>query len=170
MKILFLLPSLDYSGAARQALLLGRGLANGYAVRICVLREVGPWAAPSRCRGDGGQSRVDAAARSAPLWRLRHLLRAYQPDCIHVWRPAALRTLALVGRQWLARTLVSHVCPVQVRKPRLGRFDRFLLGRVRRVVAGGTSEAQRLRSLGVPEEKLAVVPPGVDLTAFSAPT
>src|SRR6266481_3222104 len=106
MKVLQLLPSLDYNTAASQV----RSLA--------------------------------------PLLRLRRLLHDFHPDRIHVWRAAALRPFALVGRRYLPRVVVSQLLPTNTARPRFGKFDRWLLQRVDKVIAESAAEADRLKHLG----------------------
>jgi glycosyltransferase involved in cell wall biosynthesis len=165
MRILYLLSSLEYSGAAKQALLLGHGLAGACELRVCVLGSEGPWAADLRPNGAVVQS-LDRARPIDPLalWRLRRLLRDFQPERIHVWRLPALRWLALAGRSLLPRCLVSQVIPTETPRPRLAMGDRWLLRRVARIVADGTAAAACLERLGIGAERVAVVPSGVDVS------
>jgi glycosyltransferase involved in cell wall biosynthesis len=167
MRILHLLPSLQYNGAAKQALLLGPELSKVCDLRVCVLHEEGPWA--NDLRGAGVAVHALTWARPIdplPLWRLHKLLRAFQPDRIHLWRLPALRALALVGRGLLPRCIVSQALPADRLGPRLGKLDRWLLRRVDRIVAGGETEAQHLQQLGlVGPERVAVVPPGATLNS-----
>lgn len=166
MKILFLLPSLKYGSSAKQALLLGRRLAGTHLLHVCVLEEEGAWGEDLRRAGVA----VDCLhwrrpLDPTPLWRLRSLLTQFDPERIHVWRTRTLRSLALVGRAHLPRTVVSHAWPAHGPRATLGRLDRWLLGRVGMVIAGGQAEADRLRTAGLPSSRIVVVRPGVEAVA-----
>jgi glycosyltransferase involved in cell wall biosynthesis len=168
MRILYLLSSLEYGGAAKQALLLGRGLAGACELRVCALGSEGPWAAELRAAGAVVQS-LDRARPIDPLalWRLRRLLRDFQPERIHVWRLPALRWLAFAGRQFLPRCIVSQALPTKTPRPRLAMVDRWLLRRVARIVADGPAAAACLERLGIGAERVAVVPSGVEVFSLS---
>ena len=56
MKILHLLSSLDYHSAAKEALMLVRGLAAACDLRVGVLHGEGPWAKSLRAAGLAVQS------------------------------------------------------------------------------------------------------------------
>src|SRR5438477_4392 len=43
MRVLHLLSSFGYNGAAKESSLLARGLATDCDLRVCVLQEEGPW-------------------------------------------------------------------------------------------------------------------------------
>jgi glycosyltransferase involved in cell wall biosynthesis len=164
MKILHLLSSLEYGGAAKQALVLGRGLAATCDLRVCALHTEGPWAKSLRAAGLTVQS-LHWTQLIGPMhiWRLRRLLCDLQPDRIHVWRPQALRMLGLAGREFLPRCIVSQALPGDRGPARLGMVDRWLLSRVFRIVAAGAAEAESLQRLGFGHERVDVIPPGVEL-------
>jgi glycosyltransferase involved in cell wall biosynthesis len=170
MKILHLLPTLEYSGASRQVLTLAPSLLRrGHDVVVCALGSDGPWGQRLRAQGVAVHAlRWTRAIDPTPLWKLHRLLDAVQPDVIHAWRAPVLRTLALVGKKWLPRTIVSRVLFGKQRK--LGRLDRWLLRRVRSVAVSGLWERERLVELGLEESKLALVPPGVQVKTEAAPS
>jgi glycosyltransferase involved in cell wall biosynthesis len=161
MKILHLLPGLAFGGAARQALILGRGLAQECDLRLCVLSQEGPWAEHLRSAGVITSSLGWARFMDpAPLWRLRRLLRSFRPDLVHVWRLSALRALAAAGFKYLGRTVASRVAPAG--KPGLGAMDRWLLRRLKTIVADYEVAARDLEQLGL--TNVCVIPPGVELS------
>src|SRR6516165_8885408 len=99
MKILHLIPKLDYSGVSRQLGLLCRGLrAKQCEVQGCVLgTDV------SRIDLFGPRQAVHVLGKTraldlVALWKLRRLVRSFQPHVIHAWGPAAVRNLVLAGR------------------------------------------------------------------------
>ncbi|MBI3410572.1 MAG: glycosyltransferase family 4 protein [Planctomycetes bacterium] len=168
MKVLHLLPSLDYNSAARQVRSLAPALAPKVDLRICALKRLGPWAndfggIPIQCLN------ATQALPIAPLLRLRSLLREFNPDRIHVWRAAALRPFAVMGRRYLPRVVVSQPLPTNTARPRLGKLDQWLLRRVDKVIAASAAEADRLKHLGTAGNKIDMIPPGV-VVAATPPT
>jgi glycosyltransferase involved in cell wall biosynthesis len=157
-KVLLLLPSLDYGGAARQAVLLARGLPReGLDVRVCALGGRAPWA--------DGLSAAGVAVEALgwrrpfdvlPLAALRRLLRSHRPDVIHAWGPVALRAAAAFRSS--AGVLVSAALPPGGRP---GVVDRWLLRRAGGVLASGLAQAERYHRLGVAAQRLHVLRPGV---------
>ena len=171
MRILYLLPSLNYNGAAKQALLLSRGLAKTCDIHVCALQDDGPWVASFREAGAAVHSlNWVRPLDPLPLWRLHRLVAELKPDCIHVWRLPALRSLALTARKLLSRCIVSQALPTDRLQPQLGRWDRWLLQRVAKIVAGGAGERDCLERLGFARERIAVVPPGVDISQENSET
>jgi glycosyltransferase involved in cell wall biosynthesis len=159
-KVLFVIDSLDYSGRARQLTHLAAGLPRErFSVRVCVLGGDAPWGDELRARG----VRVDVlnwrrVFDVKPLWDLRALIRTEAPDVIHAWGLKVVTALVVAGGCRPGRLLVSAALP--------GRDTwrwpaRWLLPRVKRVIALGEAEAEGYRRLGVRGEQMAVVPPGV---------
>src|SRR5262249_38944222 len=91
-KVLFVIPSLEYGGAARQLTLLAAGLPRAAVVaRVCVLGSAGPWADDLRTAGvDVTVLGWDRPVDPRPLLRLRHLLAEFRPDVVHAWQRPAL--------------------------------------------------------------------------------
>jgi glycosyltransferase involved in cell wall biosynthesis len=94
-----------------------------------------------------------------PAWTLRELVRDFQPDVIHAWKPAAIRSLVVTGCP-PGGLLVSAGLPPG-RPPAWP--DRWLLRGAAGVVAFGSVEAERYRRLGVSADRLTVVNPAVSL-------
>jgi glycosyltransferase involved in cell wall biosynthesis len=163
-KILFVLPSLEYNGAATQVSLLAAGLPRKhFAIHVCALGKTGPAAGILRSAGVpvddlGGTRLVNLAA----VWQLRRLLRAVQPDVIHTWGPRALRMVAFVTRNGRCQVLASVPFAPQDKRICLGHLNRWLVHRVQRLVAFGSAAADRYRLLGIPGEKICIIPPGVE--------
>jgi glycosyltransferase involved in cell wall biosynthesis len=157
--VLLVIPSLSYSGAARQLTLLAAGLQRDrFEPRVCVLARAGPWAEAIQAAGVpvdilGWTRMIDLRA----LWRLRRLLRSFLPDVIHAWGPAALRAVFQAGGRNGARLLVSGPIPPRER----GVVDSWFLRQADNVIVAGTGEADRCRRFGLPAECIAVIPPGV---------
>src|SRR5207244_2041103 len=96
-----------------------------------------------------------------PFLGLRRLLAEFRPDVIHTWRLSGLRWAVLVGGWLRSRLIISQPFAPADGGYRPAWLDRALLARADRVVVSGAFEAERSRRLGVPERKVAVVPPAV---------
>ncbi len=165
MKILHVISSLEYGGAANElSMLTACQLNSEDTVRVFTLepeagfcdglRRIG---IPVTC---GNWRRwIDVM----PLLTLRKEIRAFCPDVIHAWGLPALRVVAATGtgRQRFVLSAALHAG----RTTRLSRLDRLLLWwSDARVTVRGPAERQRYRSLGVPVEKFVEIPPAVCLT------
>ncbi|HVS37187.1 MAG TPA: glycosyltransferase [Gemmataceae bacterium] len=169
MKILFVIPSLDYGGAARQLTLIASGLPRDrFRPRVCVLGRTSPWAEELRAAGiDVDILGWKRPFEPAPFVALRRLLAEARPNVVHFWGRTGLRAAAaLAGGRRTARLFVSAALPIGRRTAWL---DRWLLRRADVVVAFGESEADRCRDLGVHSERIAVVAPGVRMASSAPP-
>jgi glycosyltransferase involved in cell wall biosynthesis len=158
-RILYIAPNLHYSGATTQLCLLAKELPREqFEVIVVVLSEAGSGrtslaASGVRIETLGWRRLFDLK----PWLRLRRLLNEYRPDVIHAWKAPSLRALAVLGLGHLKRTVFTPgPWPIAEKW-----IDRRLLRLSRRVVVGGPSEAECYRRLGLPNEKIAVIPPGV---------
>ena len=161
MKVLHLIPSLNFSGVGRQLALLCHGLPAGKS-QVCVLGRdasgISLLDKPSTPVHILGQSRrLDLVA----LWKLRRLVRSFQPHVIHAWGLGAVRSLAIAG-QGKSRLLVGAPLTAQP----LTMLDRWLLNRADRIVVRGQAEAKRCALAGLHGHQIAVVPPGIDRGFF----
>jgi glycosyltransferase involved in cell wall biosynthesis len=160
--ILFVLPNLEYRGAARQLSLLAAGLAReSFRVHVAVLGLETPWA--ESLRGEGVEVEVLGWLRPfdvLPLVKLRRLVRSMRPDVLHVWGLAALRALVLTGSRPVNRLLISDALSFA---QRLGWLDRWLLQRAEGVIAFGAAEGERYRWLGVADTRLTIVSPAMPI-------
>jgi glycosyltransferase involved in cell wall biosynthesis len=163
MKLLYLLTSLDYNGASRQVRMLGQAFAGTCELRVCVLQTEGAWAAPLRTAGIPVESlEWSRPLDPLPLWRLHRLLREFEPDCIHVWRWPALRSLALAGRKYLSRCIVSQFVRCKRRERELNKLDCWLLQQVNIIIASSSREAETLARLGYDTRKVQMIRPAVE--------
>jgi glycosyltransferase involved in cell wall biosynthesis len=164
-RILFVLPSLEYSGAARQATLLAKGLARDrFLLEVCVLGSIGPWReelteAGAAVTSLGWKRWLDVR----PLAGLRKRLRLFRPDVIHAYKPSALRAVAAAGVGLDHRVVVSSPWPPSSQRIQISLLDRALIHRVDKVLAGGPFEVQACRTLGLRADQIAEVVPGVML-------
>jgi glycosyltransferase involved in cell wall biosynthesis len=172
-KVLYLIPTADYGSASTQLGLLAPTLPRErFACRVCVLGRDGPLVSVLQTAGVEvdilGWTRL---LDGRPLWRLRQLIRSFQPDFVHVWRPAALRALALAGagrwRTWHRAAIVvsAPLTPPQTTSWRA--LDRWLLGQAHQIVATGQAEAEACRGAGARVLQLATVPVGIESRAGS---
>lgn len=159
MKILFVIPSLGYCGAAKQLSLLAPALRERFETRVCVLGKDGPFGGSLRQAGVpveviGWRYWVDLGA----LHRLRQAIAVFQPDCLHLWRPAWLRKLeASLG--WIEPEQV--IIPCSPPGNRSAILHHLLLGHGGSVVVTSDFEADRCRRGGVSEERIIRVRPAV---------
>src|SRR5438045_2216785 len=130
-KVLFVIPRLEYSGAARQFLLLLSHLPrHEFEAHVSVLGQDGPWAKALTESGVPIEFLGWKWLRETkPLLRLRERIRRYQPDVIHAWGRSALWTVALTAGRSPGRLVVSGVQPPRRRGPQLTWLDRWLLAR-----------------------------------------
>lgn len=167
IKLLYLVSSLDYSGAARKVITLAVGLPRDqFEVAVAVLGGDAPWVHTLRQAGVtvnllGWHRAVDVR----PVLALRGVFRSFQPGVVHVWSRKALRSLAATIPHQEMHLLASNLL-----KPGhpLAFWDRMLLRRAATVVAFSAAEAQRYQRDGVSQERIAVIPPG--LAARDTPT
>lgn len=161
-RLLFLIPSLAYSGRSRQLALLAAGLPRtDWEMRVCCLGPEGPMATALRQAGFAveclGWRRVFDLN---PIRRLRELLAAFRPDLVHAWGLESLRTLLLAGGAGQGR-LVLSAPGVGAAQDGLARLDRWLVRTVDRAVAAHGGEAALYQRLGLPSGRVVSIPPGV---------
>ena len=160
--VLFVISSLEYSGAARQLCLLAAGLPrDSLRVGVAVLGTETPWAASLRETGVevhvlGWRRPFDAM----PFLALRRLIKTLRPDVVHVWGATALRAVVLTGSRAVNRLVVSAAFSFA---RRMGRLERWLLSCAEGVIAFGTAEAERYRRAAIADSRLTVVPPAMPL-------
>jgi glycosyltransferase involved in cell wall biosynthesis len=162
--VLFVIPSLEYSGAARQLCLLAASLPReSFRACLAVLGTETPWAASL---GDAGvEVQVLGWRRPfdvAPFLALRRLVKSMRPHVVHVWGITALRAIVLSGSRTPNRLMVSAALSFA---RRLGRLDRWLLSRSEEVIAFGGADAERYRKLGVSPKRLTVVSPAMPIAS-----
>jgi glycosyltransferase involved in cell wall biosynthesis len=155
-KILFLIPSLAYGGAARRLTLLAPQLPrDGFTVRVAALGPDAPWA--KSLRGQGVAVDVLGWRRPfdvRPFLALRGLVRDFQPDVVHAWGRSALRAACLPGMTRGRPLFASAAVP-------RNRLDRLMLSRAAGVLAFGEGEKERYLRAGVAPGRLAVGPAAV---------
>jgi glycosyltransferase involved in cell wall biosynthesis len=163
MKVLHIIPDLEYGNAARQLSWLAPAL-NEFAIqcRVCVLSGHGPLAQSlAQVPVDylDWNRRVDLR----PFWQLRRIFSSFEPDIIHCWRLESLRTLmasclfSLKGTKVIVSLFSGDASSSEAWR----WLDQRLLRHVDRVVVQWPTEIEQWRSLGLSPEKLIQIPPGV---------
>lgn len=163
-RLLLLVPGLHYSGPARQVSILAPQLAEaGGTVHVCALGGETPLAAQLRQQGLSVTTLGRGQRWHLPgLRRLRQLLREFQPDVIHAWKMSCVRALALILGSRRPRLLVSSPLQPAMTSVHLHWFDRWLLRRADCIICRTCAEAQRCCQLGLPPDRLIVIPPAVE--------
>src|SRR6516165_6193025 len=159
IRILFVIPHLEYSGATKQLQLLATALPRQrFQVRVCVLDRLGPAAELLREAGIELQSLgwtrlIDLKA----TWSLRRLVAAFAPSVIHTW---GLKTLWFVqlaaGRK--CKLVASALEPPSHPGKLQEWLTRRLLERADRVIAYDAAGASLLRQNGAANGKALVIP------------
>lgn len=160
--VLFVIPSLAYSGAARQLCLLASGLPReSFRVVVAALGTETPWVESLRSAGVAVEVLNWRRSFDAlPFAALRRLVRSLRPEAMHVWGATALRAVVLTGSLRTNRLFVSAALSFAHETKAL---DRWLLRRVPEAIAFGAAEAERYRRLGVATARISVVAPGVPI-------
>jgi glycosyltransferase involved in cell wall biosynthesis len=158
VKILQVIASLGYGGAAKQLGLLAAALPRErFDTRVCVIGSTGPFAEPLQRAGVplevlGCRCGIDLAA----VLRLRRLLKSFGPEVVHIWLPAPLWVLGLLCWSRTGRTVVSCPCPP-------GKISQsWFLRRASRVLASSTGQMDLCWRSGLPDDKLLLLRPAVE--------
>jgi glycosyltransferase involved in cell wall biosynthesis len=169
IKLLFLIPTLDRSGAEKQLTLLATHLPRSeFAVHVAALTRSGPYAADLEA-ADIPVTVLNKRFKCDPIAfsRLRKLLNNHRPDVLHTWLFAANAYGRLAGgRRPPFRVVVSERCVDSWKAGWQLWLDRKLICRTTRLVGNSQSVADFYRELGVPAEKLGVVHNGIELASF----
>ncbi|MEZ6063888.1 MAG: glycosyltransferase [Planctomycetaceae bacterium] len=169
ISIVFVIPTLDQSGAERQLTLLATNLPKDeFRVHVIALNRGGYYAAELQRHGisvDILQKRF----RFDPLtfMRLKHRLRQLQPDIVQSYLFAAnayVRMPLVVPAT--SRVIVSERCVDSWKSGWQLRIDRWLVNRTDAMTANSASVAAFYRdTVGVPEDRIHVIPNAVTHTA-----
>lgn len=170
-KLLLLIPTLDRSGAEKQLVLLATHLPRPeFSVHVAVLTRSGPFQAELAGAGIP-VTVIDKRFKCDPLawWKLRRLLRDWQPDILHTWLFAANSYGRLAaGARPPFSVVVSERCVDSWKSGWQLWLDRKLAARTTRLVGNSRSVADFYLDVGVPADKLAVVHNGIDLPETAA--
>jgi glycosyltransferase involved in cell wall biosynthesis len=172
IRLLLLIPTLDRSGAEKQLTLLATHLPrNEFDVEVVALTRGGPYA-DELARQKVPLTVLNKRFRFDPaaLWRLRRLLHRRQPDILHTWLFAANAYGRLAaGARPTFPIVVSERCVDSWKSGWQLWLDRKLVARTSRLVGNSQSVTDFYRRIGVPAEKLAVIPNGVETPTQAEP-
>lgn len=164
-RILFVVPTLDRSGAEKQLTLLAEGLAarGRFDVEVVALVRGGPYAerlaaAGLRVTVLGKRWRFDPSN----LWRLRRVIRDRDPDVVNSWLFTANASTRLVtGGRNRPRVVVSERCVDSWKSGWQLWLDRRQVGRTDHLVGNSAAVVDFYRNLGYPAERTSVVHNGI---------
>jgi glycosyltransferase involved in cell wall biosynthesis len=161
MKVLHIIPNLDFENAAKQLTLLVPALnASGIQCRIAVLSGIGPFI--NRLQEANippdllGWNRLFDIR---PLLRLKELIKSFSPNVIHCWRVETVRFLALAGGRNNGALVMASFLGKHSRSF-LGKLESKLLSRIDKVVFQWPREFEDWRSC-LPLERMCLIHPGV---------
>ncbi|MFL5241515.1 MAG: glycosyltransferase [Gemmataceae bacterium] len=166
LKILFVIPSLEYGGAAKQLILLATHLPRDrFLPTVCVLSTAGPWLEGLRKAGVACEIlRWTRAIDPQALLRLRKSIQIKNPNVIHAWTGPALRA------SWAASLgtgcpVIASDCLRSERRPSLASiFQSWILKRAKKVVASNSAQVRASTNIGVKPQNLLTIPPAVDVS------
>jgi glycosyltransferase involved in cell wall biosynthesis len=170
-RVLHITESLARTGAASQLLVLARGLAErGFEVHVAALGSCGPLAVELHA---AGISTTELARRAAAdplvLYKLRRLVRRIRPNVLHAWDVSSAVYAHLAAKMGgAAKIFVARHEIDPLRTLMSARIDRRITQRAARLVA--SSEPIRrvwAHEIGVPSERIELVPPGVPTAPVS---
>jgi len=102
----------------------------------------------------------------AALWRLRRLIQCLGPDMICAWGVDALRAVRLAVPRHRATLALRDSRTYARRRP--AAWDRKWLAAADIFLAANQADAERFRSLGVPSDRIRLVPHAVEVGADHA--
>lgn len=159
-RLLFVIPSLDESGAEKQFSLLVRHLPREeFEARVVVLTRGGPYETALKQAGIPYEI-LHKRGKFDPLawWRLRAIVRTWKPDLLHTWLFAGNAYGRLVaGGSSGPPVIVSERCVDTWKQKWQTWLDRRLIARTARLVGNSESVAEFYRNLGYPSHLLRVV-------------
>jgi glycosyltransferase involved in cell wall biosynthesis len=167
MRILHLMPSLHYSGAAKQMATICLGMPRDrFEIAIGALGG----------NADGRDSSLADLLRSQDisvhvlgktrrfdplcLWNLRQLLKSFRPDLIHAWGASCVRSLTLAAVRSAIPVVAANALALWPKSPR-ALWRSWLLTRPARIIACGQAEADRYLQAGVSACKIIPVAPAI---------
>jgi glycosyltransferase involved in cell wall biosynthesis len=170
-RIVLLIPTLDRSGAEKQFTLLATRLPRDeFDVTAIALTRGGPFADELQSAGIpliviGKRFRFDPAA----WFRLRSELRRLQPEILHTWLFAA-NAYGRLCASAIPKTkiVVSERCVDSWKASWQLWADRRLIRHTDRLIGNSPSVVEFYQQLGVPPEKLACIPNGIEVPAVLA--
>lgn len=161
IRIAYVIPTLDQSGAERQLTLLATGLPReSYSVRVIALQRGGPYLKTLTDAGIevhvlGKRFRLDPLT----LYQLRQELRSFQPDIVQSFLFAANSYVRLPGiSPSSAKIVVSERCVDSWKSGWQLSLDRHQIPRAHAMTANSRSVADFYAGVGVPRDLITVIP------------
>jgi glycosyltransferase involved in cell wall biosynthesis len=172
IRLLLVIPTLVRGGAEKQLTLLASGLPRDqFDVHVAVLTHTGPYEDVLR-RENIPVTIIGKRWKLDPLSyrRLKREMLRLKPDIVHTWLFAA----NAYGRQAAIAARVPHIVAgercVDLWKTGLHfAIDRALARRTERIITNSTGVKDFYVSRGLPAEKFAVIPNGIQPTPPSEP-
>ena len=167
IRIAYVIPTLDQSGAERQLTLLATGLPREtYSVRVISLQRGGPYL---KTLTDAG---IDVRVlgkrfRFDPLtwYRLRQELRSFQPDIVQSFLFAANSYVRLPGiTPSKTKIVVSERCVDSWKSGWQLKLDQRQIPRTHAMTANSNSVADFYLGVGVPRDLITVIPNALPMT------
>ncbi|MEZ6121932.1 MAG: glycosyltransferase [Planctomycetaceae bacterium] len=165
MRISYVIPTLDQSGAERQLVLLATGLPSPeFDVQVIALNRGGYYA--DQLQSAGIQVHVlEKQFRFDPLTfvRLRRLLRQHSPDIVQSFLFAANSYVRLPGVcPARSKVVVSERCVDSWKSSWQLSVDRWLSRRLDAMTANSNSVSEFYQNIvGIPETQITVIPNGI---------
>jgi len=163
-RIVYVIPTLDQSGAEKQLALLATGLPRDrFAPHVVALTRGGPYQQDIEAAGIpvtviGKRWKADVGA----YFRLKRVLHHLQPDLVHTWLFAAnAYTRIALGKQPRCPVVVSERCVDSWKSAWQLRIDRWLAPRTACLIGNSASVIEFYQQHGLPAEQLRVIPNGV---------
>lgn len=164
-RILHIIPTLDRAGAEKQLVLLAGGLRQrGYDVRVAVLTRDGPLRADLEAAGVpviliGKRWKLDPSAYR----RLCAAIREFEPEIVQTWIFAANAYGRYAAwRCGVPRIIGGERCVDRWKGLLEWSIDRYLARRSERIVANSEGVKAYCAAHGIPEDKLVVIPNGIE--------
>jgi glycosyltransferase involved in cell wall biosynthesis len=163
-RILYVIPTLDRSGAEKQLALLAARLPRPeFEAEVCALTRGGPYEAELR---DAGipvtvlkkRLKIDPAA----AWKLHHLLKRGRYDIVHTWLFAANwqgRAMALFHR--VPVVIASERCADEWKGALERTLDRVLAPHTDAIVANSRAVCDFYLAQGIDQNKVVLIPNGI---------
>jgi glycosyltransferase involved in cell wall biosynthesis len=166
IRVAFVIPTLDQSGAERQLTMLASALPKDeYEVQVIALNRGGPYADQLLAAGIkvevlGKRFRFD----SLTYMRLRSALHRFQPQIIQSFLFAANSYMRMPGMAPAgSRIIVSERCVDSWKSGWQLGLDRRLVARTNAMTANSESVAAFYEQIGMPREKIVVIPNAMPL-------
>ncbi len=167
IRIAYVIPTLDQSGAERQLTLLATNLPReDYLIRVIALQRGGPYLKALKDAGIDVRI-LGKRFRFDPLtwYRLRHELRSFQPDIVQSFLFAANSYVRLPGiTPSGSQIVVSERCVDSWKSSWQLNLDRHQVSRTHAMTANSNSVADFYAGIGIPRELITVIPNALPIT------